>query len=428
MNMADQKYFFPLFWVGLIFATYVKLGEVYLLAAVLFAVAIQLKRGQPLRVPKNLFMVFVGYYIAVSVVGLFTDSVSIKNLIEVVLKYVCLPYLLTQMIPQNESSRAAMLRVLKTVIFICAIYGLAESLIRYNPMVHVVLLDSRAWMASMNHARKYQPCSFFLHYNYYGCVLILGLILARYLPYRNRVLNLLYWALILEQIAACQSRICWIAAAVLVITEIFRCTQIKSRTAKGLLAALVGAGCTLAAAPAVWQKGAAFIRDRFSRLWIYGFEDGSLGQRLGTLMNWPTYFYHHVAAGFFGTGYHSVMVRFMQEYSFFKGYSTADCELTIYLVETGLIGVMILAAALFCFFIEKHNGGPDIPTLRKIGKMGLLAYLVECITLDIASNNIILCLLLLTLKIGQCSTEAGIAAQSARNRRRYIDAWKQDLP
>lgn len=395
------KLMFPLFWICLVVATYMGQGEPFLLGTTALVCLIVIKKTNGvLQVHRNcdvFFPLFVLYYILVSAVGILTGYVGFKNSVELLLKYVFLPIIIYVLIPEDYKKRLEMLKLLRNIIFASAIYGVIESLIEYNYMVGFVQLDTKAWMEAMNRASNYQPCSMFLHYNYYGCVLILGFVFALYIPYKRKLVNMLYWLVILEQILVCQSRICWIAAVVLVMMQIVVSGKITNKKVRNLILVLMGCLCVVIFDPTLFSTIGDFIGKRFSRLWIYGFEDGSLGQRLGTLMNWPTYFQQHIIRGLFGTGYQSIQVEFMKEYSFFKGYSTADCQITVYLVETGIIGVVLLLMALINFFKKKKSENNYEHIISNSGKLSLCAFCIECITLDIVSNNIIWSLMLLVI-------------------------------
>lgn len=408
--MKNEKYLFPLFWMGLIVTTYLEIGEYYIVGmSVLFGLLPIIKNHGVIHIQKNCgFFYFVIYYILVSVIGIFTGYVGFKNFVELLLKYVILPLVIFELIPNRSDKRIEMLEVLKFCIFVTCLYGLIESTIKYNFMTNFVRLSTRTWMESMNGTTNYQPCSIFLHYNYYGCVLILGLVFAWFLPYRRKIWNIIYWIVLLEQILICQSRICWIAAIVLLMFQIGRSRRITNTAVKKFLLVTMFCVCLLIFDPSIFIAIGNFVGNRFSRLWIYGFEDGSLGQRLGTLMNWPDYFQLNTVKGLVGTGYQSIMVDYMKKYSFFKGYSTADCQLTVYLVETGVIGVLILSVAMILFFKKKPLNSLGAQTISEISKMALIAFCVECMTLDIISNNIILSLLLMVIIISDKYQENGI--------------------
>lgn len=394
-------YLFPLFWIGLIATTYLGFGEYYIVGiSVLFCLIPIVKNHGVIRVHKSCtFFWFVMYYIIVSIVGIFTGYVGLNNFIELLLKYVVLPLIIYELIPSDSDNQVKMLKVLKSFIFVSCLYGLIESIMKYNFMVHIVRLNTKSWMESMNGAANYQPSSVFLHYNYYGCVLILGLVFAFFLPYRRKIWNFIYWIILLEQILVCQSRICWIATIVLLMLQIVKSKRITSTAVKRTLIIIMTCICVVIFNPDIVTFIGSFIRERFSRLWIYGFEDGSLGQRLGTLMNWPDYFQSNTIKGIVGTGYQSILVNYMKAYSFFKGYSTADSQITVYLVETGIIGIVILSIAIISFFRKKPLNCLDAQTISAISKMALVAFCIECVTLDIVSNNIVQVLLLMVIVI-----------------------------
>lgn len=390
---------FPVLWLGLIAATYLDMGEYYLIALtgfVLFLCVWEFKTEAP-AVFRGDFIFFILYYILISAIGILAGNVSMKNFIELNLKYVCIPLILSYVIPLQNQDRVRALEYLRLTIFVSAVYGLLESVLKYNFVAEWSRIDAKSWMEGMASASSYQPYSFFSHYNYYGCVLVLGLILGRYLPFKNKLLNLLYHLVLLEQLFVCQSRICWISAVVIYVVDFFlRGESLKKLAPK--LAALAGiALCVLIVRPSLVQKVIDLVVNRFSRIWTYGFMDGSVGQRLGTLLNWPEYFSEHILAGFLGTGYHSTATVYLPEYSYFEGYSTADCQITVYLVETGLVGMLLFAIAVVSFL--KRKRAEENAVLTRIAKLTFLAFAIESLTLDLASNNIMLAVLFFVLLI-----------------------------
>lgn len=403
MNKYKNILIFPMFWICLVVATYSGLGESFLIGTTAISCLVAIKRAKGIlfvhRNGETSFSFFIIYYIFTSAFGILMGYVGFKNYAELLLKYVCLPMIVYILTPKDYIKRLEMLKVLKTIIFISIIYGLIESVIKYNYMVDFVQLNTNVWMQTMNKASNYQPCSWFLHYNYYGCVLILGFVFALYIPYKKKLLNIIYWVMLLEQILVCQSRICWIAVVILIMIQIVISGKITNKKIRNLILVLMGCLCIVFFVPNIFSTLGNFIGERFSRLWIYGFEDGSLGQRLGTLMNWPIYFQRHVIKGLFGTGYQSIQVEFMKEYSFFKGYSTVDSQITVYLVETGIVGVLLLIIALIDFFKKKRSTDCYKQIISYIGKLSLCAFCIECVTLDIVSNNIILSLVFLVIII-----------------------------
>ena len=211
------------------------------------------------------------YYIIVSIIGIFTGYVGLKNFIELLLKYVILPLIIYELIPSDSDNQVKMLELLKSFIFVCCLYGFIESIMKYNFMVHIVRLNTKAWMEAMNGATNYQPCSIFLHYNYYGCVLILGLVFAFFLPYRRKIWNFIYWIILLEQILVCQSRICWIAAIALLILQIVKSKRITNTAVKRTLIIIMACVCIVIFDPGIITFIGGFYRKTFLQIvdiWI----------------------------------------------------------------------------------------------------------------------------------------------------------------
>ena len=398
MKRKHIEIIFPVYLIGLLMSTYTRVGEYYILAVAIIILFLKFyKLGTiSFRIKKNQWSLFVCYYFIVSVVGLITGYVGIKNLSEFLLKYVIMPYTLFLIIPGKEKV-ANMLRIIKTLVLISALFGFVEYYMRYNPMINFVQLSNREWMIRMNGLSNYQPCSFFLHYNYFGCVLVTGIVLNKYFPYKKSLQNIGYYLLTISQLILCQSRICWISLGFIGICWFLTSSRITSKTIKGFGIALILISIVIIFEPSVISSIGKMISSRFNSLIVYGFEDGSLGQRLGTLFNWPNYFFENIVKGVFGTGYQSISVDFMPKYSYFFGYSTADCELTVYLIETGLIGTLLAIFAIVRFIKMQIKSKTNVTMFCAVGFTG---FLVECATLDIVANNIIFCLMLMCIIVG----------------------------
>ena len=123
------------------------------------------------------------------------------------------------------------------------------------------------------------------------------------------------------------------------------------------------------------------IIKRFSTLFIYGFDDGSLGQRVGTLMNWPKYFHKNNIQGLFGSGFNTIDNVFLNEYSYFRGYMTADCQYVSLLIETGVLGLFIFLYS----FVKVYFKSSKLTSSGIFLKLLLVSYAIQCITYDITT-------------------------------------------
>ncbi len=398
MRYRYHEYLFPAYFIGLLLSTYLGFGAYYIVGTFILGIFLSytVMRTVQIRVLKSFWVLFLAYYLLISLVGMTMGYVGAKNLLEFICKFILLPFSVVRTLPERKKI-PQMIHVLKIAILVAALFGFVEYAMKYNPMVNVVRLSNRVWMEMMNGRSNYRPSSLFLHYNYYGCVLVMGIVINKYFPFRSTLKNTAFLLLTLSQLLLCQSRICWIAAASVAIIWLFTSKVIVNKAGKGTAMLLLFLIIILAFDPAIVLTVGNMISGRFENLFIYGLEEGSLGQRLGTLMNWPKYFSGNTIQGIFGTGFQSVDVYFMRHYSFFTGYSTADSELTVYLVETGIVGVTILLAAI-CQFMYSQIQIED--PLAKLCCVGLIAWLIESLTLDLASNNILLCLIVLLIVIG----------------------------
>ena len=409
---------FLLFTIGLIVVTYVGRGEEYIvfLAAVLRVS--KLARGKrTMNIGRNKlpWIVLVSWIIAVSTIGIITSQVIFKTFIECIIKFVCLPYVVYCLCPMKKDDSRTMLFAVKDFIFVSAVYGLVESVLKYNYLERVVRIESVSWITTMNsRSVNYQPSSLFLHYTYYGCVLLVGFVIGYVFPYRRKWMNILYTAVLVEQLIISQSRMSWVALIVLVLCEIVKTKRISNKHfRRGIVCSLMFLFVVIIN-PEPFIRIVNFVDGRFSVLWKYGFDDGSLGQRFGTLMNWPKYFNANPIKGIFGTGFQSVSNDFLRDYSYFSGYNTADCEYTIILVDIGIIGMILFIYAIVYFFSKSLKKVTD-DGIRNVARLGMISLLIEFITIDVVSNNLIFSLMLMYIALAlKMTINSNVMFQKAR--------------
>ena len=392
-NINIKSFLFPIFWLGLIITTYMSVSAIYILISFILTLfyIIYKKKYKINNIKISWWIIFVSYYFLISCIGLINRNLDFKMLVEFGIKYVIIPVIIICLIPKKEEHFKKTIAILKGVIIFTAVYGLIESIFKFNPLANIIMISPKNWIFAMNDSDNYQCSSIFLHYNYYGVVLLIGWALDSVFPFKYKKIDIVYKLLIIEQILVCQSRICWIAFLILILIDLIKLIKEKklsNKNKKALLIMAVIAIIIIVINPFFINKLGDFISSRFSNLFKYGFKDGSLGQRLGTLMNWPEYFKVNIVQGIFGTGYKSIMTNYMNQYSYFPGYSTADCMWTIFLVEVGIVGTILSIIWTVRMIVFKgeicHN---------ELKNKAIIILIIIANTLDIVANNIILVLL-----------------------------------
>ena len=356
MNKKITPLLFPLFWIGLTLATYMNFFNIYIigvLSLVLIKIFSIKRCSKSYRIQVSWWKLFVIYYFFISTIGVIKEYLDIKDLVEFIIKYICFPIIIINIIPKDKDDIKKLLIILKNIIFFAAIYGLIESIIKYNLLANIIVIEN---------------------------------IIDLFYPYKKTITSNIYKVLIIEQIVVCQSRICWIAFAFLILYRMIKSKKINNRKIQFFIISMFIILVFIIFEPSFFNKFGTFFLKRFSRIWKYGFNDGSLGQRLGTLMNWPSYFKENIIRGIYGTGYQSVTKYYMQNYSFFKGYSTVDCEWTVFLVETGIVGFIIFLITIIKNFTKCN--------VEEIKKYIIIAFVIEATTLDLVANNTILVLII----------------------------------
>lgn len=379
--MRLRKYTLSMFLILLLLTTYFGVGEEFVFIAFVTSL-IFVYRGK-LKKYKRIFGIFICYYAAVTIIGLLLGYLNLKSFIEFFLRYVCTPLIVLALIPNRFQERIKTVKVLRNCIGISAIYGTIEYFMHYNPIVTVLKISAKEWVDAMNASRVYQPSSFFLHYNFYACMLLSSIVITLVFPYKKKVINVLFFILVTTQLLLAQSRICWIAGGVLLIYHLLgnKCLSLKFIRKVTAITILVFGFILIK--PMVLLKLINAIKIRFAPIFKYGFEYGSLGQRVGTLMNWPEYAIDSPLKGLLGTGFNSSSI-YLKDFSYFQGYATTDCQWTTYLVECGLVGTIILVVAILYFLKTKKKS-----SLTYLSKLGLLTYFILSITFDVAGTSFV---------------------------------------
>ena len=387
-----------LYWMGLIFGTYCGFAEIYVF--VLFAVVVVLKFGVIINTTNKMaayWFPFVAYYLFVTLAGLALGSVTLIKLAEFILKYCFIPMTVYFLLPSTSLQLDKAGHFLRNLILVTVAYGLVESILGHNYIDELIPKKIGVWVSSMNLLGTYQCSSIYLHYSYYGFVLIAEWLLLCKYPLKYIVMHRIAQVLVIEQILVCQSRIAWISfICILMFKMLFGSKTFDFK--KGVLPLLVLSACLfcLIFDSTIIYRIFTYIGGRFSNVFKYGFSDGSVGQRLGTLLNWGEYFKKYPNEGLFGTGYSSVNGLYLLNYSMFAGFSTVDCEFTVYLVETGVIGFALAIFAVGKSF--QHRAGNTEWVF--FTKCTLVLVLSEAATLDLVSNNIIFSLFMILFLMG----------------------------
>lgn len=395
-----RKWYLSLFFVVLIFSTYLSKGEEFIIISFIILFGVYRKEFVS---RKNLFIQFILYYGLISLCSFCIGIINMKNLLEYIVRYVCLIYIVWELTPNNIAECKKAIHLLGDFIGISALYGFIEWIIHYNFLYKFMKIDAANWIIKMNEAKVYQPSSFFLHYNFYGCILLVGWVISLAMPYRDKRKNIVYQLLILMQLLIAQSRICWIACIIVTIIHLRHINILTIRNMKRMFGVGIIPIIICLVKPNIVSSLFNAIKTRFAPIFIYGFEYGSFGQRIGTLLNWPRYFFYNPLKGLIGTGFGSITC-YLEEYSYFEGYTTADCQWTTYLVECGLVGTLFLIGTLFCFLKYNKN-----EMFYYVSKLGIVVFFILSITFDVAGTSFIF--YFLTIFIVMILKQQGLTAQ-----------------
>ncbi|MCS4487688.1 O-antigen ligase family protein [Streptococcus sciuri] len=381
----------PLFWLFLMATLYTGQNVnafivlAFLLGTVYFAIfhkkLILSKDDIPI-----LFFIF--YYLIITII-------NGQNIIGFIIRFVCLPFIVIVFDRSQRYDRLHILKQFRDFIGLTAIYGLVEYIIHFNYMAYFVKIDAVEWIIKMNNAPLYYPSSIFLHYTYFSYVLLVGFILELVLPYKQKIFSILYRLLVVINIFLSQSRIVWLAFLVVFLVNLLFFTSRMKIERKKLIKWMIAFTCFVVFSIVFhfFQFIFSYITQRFISLFSYGLSDGSLGQRVGTLNNWGEYFDLSSVKAIFGSGFGGVS-DYLLNYSYFSGYSTADSTITVFLVESGVVGLILFIIAILNLLIHVINVKNEFSRLLLLLIIGTL---LTSLTVDFTANYVVLYLFYVVL-------------------------------
>lgn len=393
MNILFEKksitnLLFPCFWIITMFLIYSGKQGIYygvLLLLSLFLIIILLNKDGRRIINKNYYMLFlfvIYYFIITLINGSFYSTFLVTT------KYFSYAIIIIYLLRSTSNIKSSLM-ILKTLILFSSIYGIIEYISSYNFMVNYVKISSSEWIQVMNNlpSELYKPSSFFLHYNYFSYIAVVSFCISLNIKYSSKIMELLNKVILILVIIICQSRIVWISFSILLIFNYILFDRNKNAIIKKMLATtIIGSGIYLIATNLL---GITFdvVSDRIRILTDRGLDDGSVGQRWGTLARFKDYFLNNVLLGTFGNGY-TGQTKYLEVYSYYDYYETADSMITIFLVETGIIGLIFIVLAIINVFRLLNRR----KIIDRIVILVLIATVIESFTIDFVANDVILTL------------------------------------
>lgn len=394
MKKSIQEYVPLISWLVIIFATYIgksSIAIISLFIACLFIMPyiINFKSKYSISNTSILFVLFILYYFLVTLIAMLFSG-NANKMIDFILRYIILLFVVYQVVLLNSSDLVKMLQKIEYFIVVTGAYGIFENITKYNFFAKYIRVESINWAKNMNMLQSvYQPSSIYLHYSYFGVVVVCAWFISLMLPSKSKSLNIICKLILLTDIFICQSRICWISFMIGTVYYLFSRKSTVSIKAlirfSFILLIIITTFCILERKFQVTQT----IVGRFSKIFVYGMQDGSTGQRIGTFTNWFQYAKTSPLEAILGTGFGSIN-NYLLSYSYFSGYSTADSEITVFLVESGVIGVLLICWALIITILQKNKTKIDL-----LANLVIVSFLVESVTLDLVANYFVLFLIMM---------------------------------
>lgn len=388
LHISD--YLFTLFFIGLLLSTYLAYGEEYVVICGGLSFFSNIKNGKTKVINDRIWILFIIYYLIVTIFGVILGFVDGKGILEFFVQYPILIFSIVAIIRESHSVENSM-KVFKTFILISTIYGLYEAIVKHNILPDIFstpVMNRIEYMNSLIY--KYQSSSLYLHYTYFGVVLLVSVAINMIYPYKNRFINFCFYTLSMLGLYFSKSRMCLLLAVVIFIYDFYKKDKITVKMLKrGLFIIFV----FLISVFIFWNPlMSAFgnIYGRFAIVKKYGFEYGSFGQRIGTLLRIPSYMVEHPLRGILGTGFLSIKLAFLDEYSYFQNYGIADNQMTTFLIEVGIAGTLVAVIGIIKFFKKNR-------IKRSLSKYLMIIVLFSSITLDVIGTIYITVLVFLPL-------------------------------
>lgn len=387
MKVSLKQHMFVIFLACLLLSTYVGVSEELIIVYSLFFFLKRKKFSAALSKRNIIVCLFLVYYFLITLAGVIMGYTELMSLAKFIIEFCGILYCVSSALDlDNVDNYNRTLNDLRNFIIVSAIFGTYETIVRFNPLTNIVVAVD--WLNAMNAYSiiRYQPSSFYLHYTYYAFFLLFGLIILLKYPYKNKIINLSAYCILIEQLFFSQSRMGWITFVILMLCYWVINTNLASKVKRKhiycvcvlFLVTLV----TIVIKPEVLEVVNNTIIKRFSSIKTYGMADGSLGQRLGTLLNYPDYVSKYPIRAFVGTGFQSIEKAFLHEYSYFKGYVTADNQYLELIVESGIVGFIIFVCSIMQFLKKGWDKKDDISVFCKIA---FLLLFIQGITYSLTS-------------------------------------------
>lgn len=357
-----------LFWICLMLSTYIGYSEeVIIVFALVFC--IMRKRLNIGFINRNLmFIIFFTYCFFLTLIGSIIGFAEIKSIFKFIVEYVLLVYCVSSCLFFDKTEGILSLLDIRNMICISAIYGTVETILKYNPLTNIV--STINWLNYMNALTyRYQPSSIYLHYTYYAFFLLIGFIILLKFPFKKKLINIGAYILIIEQLFFSKSRMGWITFVLILFfywVIVNKKGKIKKRYLYSIFILIIVFFIVISVKPELVRDINSVIINRFASFKIYGMRDGSLGQRWGTLLNYPKYLKKYPLQAFVGTGSETINNVFLREFSYFVGYDTADNQYLTILVETGIIGFFMFCIALLLWFRKFFHRNDNLSVTCKL--------------------------------------------------------------
>lgn len=255
---------------------------------------------------------------------------------------------------------------LRSLICLCGILGIFESILKKEILGIITNDATRSWYILTEKTSEYRIHTLFMHPILYAAILVLGIIILYYFPYKNYQKNLIFKIILFFNLLATKSRSSWIACLLVILLIIIKHFSYKSKTTiqKKKIITIVFLLCSVGILFLIFhQHFFDFGSEIYSRI-LGGFtgkyQDGSRGVRLAIIEKAFLEFRNNTSFGDFifgkGSGY---ALYFISSHPISGWNSAIDNQYISILFDYGLIGLIlnlyILFKSFFIFIKSRNN-------------------------------------------------------------------------
>ena len=257
-------------------------------------------------------------------------------------------------------------KLFKNCVFFCSILGLFEYVTRIKPYSWIITSElalNNQLVFSSAISRTYRLTLFFYHPTYYSMILAVAIICCLFIPYKNKIFNLVALLLMGINLALTQSRTGWFACIIGIVFYLL-CNNTKKRITLKQLKGILKYGALIIILVVIfigfnntiWNSIFEVINERISEL----LQGNAYGARLANFNIIQTLRKTNEEYIFVFGGGERFAITYLQAHTFIDSWNNAiDNQFLTILLNFGVIGLELYLAvfilALKYFWEMRYN-------------------------------------------------------------------------